>query len=124
MPRTKKTPGLPKNGQPTKVYLVLHCEVWQTKPNLLIDDMPSHVASSLEKAEAYIKEIYIFDDAYWKIAEYTVDNPDPDGDCLADQSPLVRYYGNKGKPLKTITMARLNKAIREFEKENPKGYKE
>ena len=118
MSKTKKTPGLPKNGHPIKVWAIFHCEIWQTKPNTYADEMLFHVASSLEKAEACIKDVHIFGDAWWLIVAYKLDNPDWDEDA---EPGSQRYYGNKGRPLKKSPYAR---ACKVFEKENPKGYKE
>jgi hypothetical protein len=77
--------------------------------------MAFHVASTLEKAEAFIKDIHIFGDAWWKIAEFKLNNRNHDED--ADS---FRFYGNKGRPLKK---APFKRAMKVFEKENPEGYK-
>ena len=98
---------------------MFHCEIWGTKPNLHIDEMVFHVASSLEAAEHFVKSGgEILPIAWWKIAEFTLNNPDWDQDANWSQC-----YGAKGTKLKNVD-SRIRSAVKAFNKENPKGYKE
>lgn len=75
-----------------------------------------YVASSLEKAEAFIKPISIMGDAWWSIQEFVVDYHDD------DDIGESRYYGNRGRLIKNFHR-RYKSAIKAFEKEYPKGDK-
>lgn len=77
-----------------------------------------YVASSLEKAEAFIKPISIMGDAWWTIQEFILDNPDHDDGYIGE--PF--HYGNKGRLIKNFSK-RYKSAIKTFEKEYPKGDK-
>lgn len=56
-----------------KVWIIIHCEIRNINPTV-VDEMVFHVASSFEKAEAYVKKVGIFGDAgeiskyYWSQA--------------------------------------------------------
>jgi hypothetical protein len=76
-----------------KVYLVLHHEIFQRGPNnYYADDVVFHVASSLEKARAFIKAISVDPYSWWEIQEQTVDS-------LGDPKH-IGWYGRRGGKLK------------------------
>jgi len=96
----------------SKVWVVFHCEVWNTDP-YFCDEMLFHVATSLEKAEAYMKDVHIEPIAWWQVLEVTTDNADFHKD--ADE---VYFYGNKGRRVKYPPRKR---ATRAFLKDHPTG---
>ena len=87
-----------------KAWVIIHCELWVKEPNVFIDEMVFHVASSLEKAEKYLKDIFIENTSWWKVIEMEVDR-----DESFSEDGLFYFYGNRGKKLKKMPYKRALK---------------
>jgi hypothetical protein len=89
-----------------KVYLVLHHEIFQRGPNEYIaDDVVFHVASSIDKALAYIKEVHVDPYSWWEVQEQVVDS--------MDDPKHIGWYGRRGGKLKRQPFA---KSVEVFKK--------
>ncbi len=66
----------------------------------VVDEMVSHVASSLRAAAGYVRVVQGMPFSWWKIQRRMVDETDSD----ADDRPETRIYSHNGKLLKTEPM--------------------
>jgi hypothetical protein len=89
-----------------KVYLVLHHEIFQRgSTGYFADDIVFHVASSFEKALAYIKKGSVDPYSWWEVQELTVDS--------MNTPKHIGWYGRRGGKLKRQPFA---KAVQLFQK--------
>ncbi len=71
--------------------------------------MVCHVASSLKKAEEYLKNIHMDTHSWWKVVEMITDNTDFHEDAIS-----TNYYTNKGKSLKNVR-AKIRRAFKYYD---------
>ncbi|HQR42179.1 MAG TPA: hypothetical protein PLX97_05830 [Gemmatales bacterium] len=101
---------MPK-GQHVTVWVIMHYEYFYDGQ---IDCLQFHVSSTLKKAEAYMRRLYMAPYSWWQVHSYVIDN-DHEKDWDDEQ---VHFYNNRGKSLKK---APHKQAMRAFEKANAAG---
>ncbi len=84
----------------TIVWLVMHYEfMFEGK----LDCLQFHVASTLKKAEIYVKKARVMPYSWWQVHPYVIDEY---ADCEE-----VYYYSYRGKPLKKAPWIQARRAF-------------
>ncbi len=91
-----------------RVWVVIHCEIMQPGKDLVVDEMADHLASTLARAEQYIKKVWAADFSWWKIQEFWVDR--------AVEGLDFFFYDHKGKPIKLPPYKRAKANFRKYKK--------
>jgi hypothetical protein len=84
----------------------MHYEIFGVEPTVA-DCLQAHVSSSLRRAEAYIRDVYVSPFSWWQIHPYVVDNPK---DGWLDEGAEVHYYSHRGKRLRSAPWQQAIKA--------------
>lgn len=93
------------------VWVIMHYEVFENQ----IDCLQFHVASSLNKAEAYFRVMHVAPYSWWQVHPHVVDH-----DFVKDgwEGDEVHYYSYRGTKLKK---APFNQTKAAFEREKKRG---
>lgn len=77
------------------VFVCVHREIMDIGNGPMADDYVMKVASSQERAEAFMKRAGVDSWSWWELYEYPVDGPDD-----ADYGVLLGKYGPRGGKVK------------------------
>jgi hypothetical protein len=96
------------------VWVVMHYEIIGEEPNLYVDALQFHVASSLRKAEAYVRGPRgVASYSWWQVHPLVVDEY---GD-----SDEVHYFSHTGRRLRKAPMTAAFSAKRRYLNAHPDG---
>jgi hypothetical protein len=82
----------------TKIYLLIHHEIFHRGEEYVDDEMVFQVASSVEKALEYIRICHVESYSWWEIQETSIDS--------AEWPEHYGWYGRRGGKLKNAPYKR------------------
>jgi hypothetical protein len=98
------------------VWLVMHYEIMGRPDAPEVDSLQFHVSSSLKKAEAYIRSVWVNAHSWWQVHPHVVDTAD------FEEGEEVHYYSHRGTKLRTAPTKRAIIAFRRYSARHPECY--
>jgi hypothetical protein len=74
------------------IWVIIHCEWMGSSTHPHVDEMVFHVASTLGRAERYVREHHGMPYSWWKLQSFYPD--------VARDDPKTRIYTHLGRPAK------------------------
>ena len=98
------------------VWVIMHYEYMGLADMPWVDAIQFHVASTLVRAEKYIRGAGVSSHSWWQVHPHVVDGDDP------DEGDDVYYFSHRGTPLKSAPHARTLAAFRRHAARYPDQY--
>ncbi|WP_337174498.1 hypothetical protein [Paludisphaera sp.] len=98
------------------VWVVMHYEIMGPSHSSRVDSVQFHVASSLEKAEAYIRSHWVESHSWWQVHPHVVDSDE------SDEGDEVHYYSHRGTRLKAAPIKRAVAAYQKYAERHPERF--
>ncbi|MFT3881190.1 MAG: hypothetical protein QM703_16190 [Gemmatales bacterium] len=96
------------------VWVIMHYEIMFDDH---IDCMQFHIASSLKKAETYIKKSGVMSYSWWQVHPHRIDHDGKDG----EEGVEVYYYSHTGRQLKSAPQKQALAAYQRAKKRGEVG---
>jgi hypothetical protein len=101
------------------VWVIMHYEFMGLPTAPHVDSVQFHVASSLKKAEKYVRSSWVEAHSWWQVHPHVLD---AEGEELSTEGDQVYYYSHRGSKLKSAPMKRAAKAFRKHTARYPEFY--
>lgn len=88
------------------VWVVMHYEIMGLPESFYVDSVQSHVSSSLEKAEEYLRVMHVDAHSWWQVHPHTIDSTD------FPERYEVYFYSHRGTRLRAAPWRRAVAAYR------------
>ena len=98
------------------VWVVMHYEIMGLPECPWVDSVQFHVASSLEKAESYMRRSHVAAYSWWQVHPHVVDSDD------AFEGEEVFDYNHRGVRLRAAPTRRSIAAFRKHAARHPEQY--
>jgi hypothetical protein len=98
------------------VWVVMHYEIMGLPDALRVDSVQFHVASTLEKAEGYIRKRWVESHSWWQVHPHVVDTDE------FDEGDEVHYYSHRGTRLKAAPIRRAVGAFQKYAERHPERF--
>ena len=98
------------------VWVVMHYEIMGLPDQPRVDSVQFHVASSLGKAEEYVRRSHVASYSWWQVHPHVVDTAD------VDEGEEVYYYSHRGTRLKMAPTKRSIAAFRRYAVRHPERF--